>query len=101
MMKTMPHEEDKIMTSSEIPASRSGTHNSSSHRSSYEPPYSSSSCDNIKAESDKKVLQGFLIAGIKQFYQDKLERKITNVSDSSKIVFVKEVIPELVISDGE
>ena len=57
--------------------------------------------NNLKQESDRKIVQKFFISGIQQYYQDKLEKRLSLTPENSKIVYVSETEPELIISDGE
>lgn len=104
MMKAALREEEKVAS---LPRSRiSGTPgkysaNSNDRRNSTEPFWITSECDNVKAESDRKVLHGFFIDGIQRYYQDRLDKRISLATENNKIVYVTETIPEIIISDGE
>lgn len=100
-MNSVQNEEQKIDTSGSPKGKFSQYSFSSGRRSSIDPSTLISECDNIKTESDRKVVQGFFIDGIKQYYQDKLDRRVSLNSETSKVVLVKETMPEIIISDGE
>ncbi|CAI2370169.1 unnamed protein product [Moneuplotes crassus] len=59
-----------------------------------------SECDNLKQESDRKVVQKFFLSGIQQYYRKKQDKSVTLEQEKSKVVYVKETEPELIISDG-
>lgn len=104
MLNALSREEQKI---SGLPSSRKSmtnskqSVNSSDRRNSTDPLGISGDCDNLKQESDRKVVQGFFVNGIKQYYQDKLDRRVSLNQEASKVVYVVEIMPEIVLSDGE
>lgn len=101
MIKSDRYEEEKINTTSKDRNSPSKSYNSSSKRHSTDPSQFTLEWDNIKPESDRKIIKGFFISGIKQYYKDKLERNTSLNIENSKVVYVHSTIPEITISDGE
>lgn len=74
---------------------------SNDRRSSMEPLPLIEEWDNLKQESNLKIVQGFFVKGIQQYFQDKLDKKVSLTIDKWKIVYVAETYPEMIISDGE
>ena len=46
------------------------------------------------------MVHPFFVTGIGQYFKDKLEHRVSLTSKTSKIVYVKETVPELIVSDG-
>ena len=62
---------------------------SNDRRSSMEPLPLIEEWDNLKQESNLKIVQRFFVKGIQQYFQDKLDKKVSLTIDKWKIVYVQ------------
>ena len=62
---------------------------SNERRSSMEPIPLIEDWDNLKQESNLKIIQGFFIKGIQQYFQDKLVKNVSLNIEKNKVVYVQ------------
>ena len=76
--------------------------NQQQHIHQNQPIVSVEDCENCKQVSDQKVIQGFFLNGIQQYFESRLDRSNVDIqSCKPMLVYVKETHPEILISDGE